>query len=245
MTAFHWTKERCAERAIGYSTRTDFQRGCGAAYNSAHRRGWLDEICAHMQRPASAKSRVVYVIMSKADNRCYVGLTFKISRRIRDHKNYGRPEVKALLASPHEIIVSALGDREVAADVEARTVEMMRFMGRDVLNSAKAGGLGGFKRKWTKKRLESEARKYTSLKEWRACNAGALEAARRQGILDEITGHMVAGRKKSGTWTKAACAAEAEKHSRKVDFMRSCGSAYTIAYRNGWLDDICGHMGGP
>lgn len=45
----HWTKERCREEALKYSSRFDFQRCRGSAYNSALRNRWLPEICSHMR----------------------------------------------------------------------------------------------------------------------------------------------------------------------------------------------------
>lgn len=45
-----------------------------------------------------------------------------------------------------------------------------------------------------------------------------------------------------GQWTKKACAKEAKKYFRRVDFQRGSPSAYVIARKNGWLDDICQHM---
>lgn len=237
-----WTKEKCAIEAAKHRTRTAFQKAPGGAYNRARAQGWLDEICAHMERPATAHHRVVYAIMSTVDPRCYVGLTFSPSRRLRDHKSYGTPAVKALLAAPHKVIVTQFCDKHVAAEAESRCVEMMRFLGREVLNSAKAGGLGGSAVRWSRRRLSAEAKKYQSLKEWRQKHPGSMEAARRQGVLYEVSAHMKPGRKKSGTWTREACADEAARFCRKIDFLRGCGSAYTIAYRNGWLDEICAHM---
>ena len=41
----------------------------------------------------------------------------------------------------------------------------------------------------------------------------------------------------SRKWTYEACLLEAKKYKTKAEFLRSCGSAYKIAYRNGWLND--------
>lgn len=44
----YWTKERCQEVALACTSRTDFHIKNVAAYNSARRNGWLNEVCAHM-----------------------------------------------------------------------------------------------------------------------------------------------------------------------------------------------------
>lgn len=43
-----WTKEKCFIEAKKYDNRTCFQKNSSAAYQSAYKNGWLNEICAHM-----------------------------------------------------------------------------------------------------------------------------------------------------------------------------------------------------
>lgn len=50
-----WTKERCVEAASKYSTRRAFELGMKSAYTAAHRKGWLDDVCAHMERVINVK----------------------------------------------------------------------------------------------------------------------------------------------------------------------------------------------
>jgi len=45
-----WTKEKCIKEANNYKKRTKFAKGSNSAYNSARNNGWLDEICAHMDK---------------------------------------------------------------------------------------------------------------------------------------------------------------------------------------------------
>lgn len=45
----YWTKEHCAEEAKKYSTRTQFQRMASGAWSAANKKGWLEEICSHME----------------------------------------------------------------------------------------------------------------------------------------------------------------------------------------------------
>ena len=39
-------------------------------------------------------------------------------------------------------------------------------------------------------------------------------------------------------WTKKRCKEEARKHKTFSQFRKNCASAYAIAWRNGWLDEI-------
>jgi hypothetical protein len=47
----YWTKAKCHEEALKYSTKKEFKQSCGSAYSTALREGWKDEICQHMRRP--------------------------------------------------------------------------------------------------------------------------------------------------------------------------------------------------
>lgn len=43
-----WTKENCNTEALKYKTRKEFECGNGFAYHQAQQKGWLDIICSHM-----------------------------------------------------------------------------------------------------------------------------------------------------------------------------------------------------
>ena len=45
----YWTKERCSHEAAKHICRNDFVNGSNTAYQVAHEKGWLDEICRHME----------------------------------------------------------------------------------------------------------------------------------------------------------------------------------------------------
>jgi len=44
----YWTKEKCQEEALKYTTKNDFRNGSISAYNSSVINDWKDEICSHM-----------------------------------------------------------------------------------------------------------------------------------------------------------------------------------------------------
>lgn len=48
--------------------------------------------------------------------------------------------------------------------------------------------------------------------------------------------------KPSGYWTKEQCAEVAKKYRHRKDFSNGEPSAYVIALRNHWMNDICTHM---
>jgi hypothetical protein len=59
-------------------------------------------------------------------------------------------------------------------------------------------------------------------------------------MLNKAKGGVIGGNSKK--WNKGVCAIEALKYVSRSDFYRKSNKYYTAAQRNGWLDDICGHM---
>jgi len=48
--------------------------------------------------------------------------------------------------------------------------------------------------------------------------------------------------KPRGFWTKENCQKESLKYKTRLEFQKGSKNAYQSSLRNGWLDDICGHM---
>ena len=49
VSILYWTKEKCLEKALKYTTKNDFWCNNKGAYDSARRNKWLPEICSHMK----------------------------------------------------------------------------------------------------------------------------------------------------------------------------------------------------
>ena len=52
----YWTLENIRREAKKYKTRTEFMRKVSAAYNRARKEGWLQDVCAHMERNKGKES---------------------------------------------------------------------------------------------------------------------------------------------------------------------------------------------
>lgn len=46
-----WTDEAIIKEALKYKTRSEFEKGCVAAYQAAHKSGKFDELCPHLPKP--------------------------------------------------------------------------------------------------------------------------------------------------------------------------------------------------
>ena len=238
----YWTKERCAEVARGYSVRKEFEQQDKGCYIYALRRGWLDEICSHMERQGSRIDRYIYIIFSREQRRAYVGLTFNKEDRLRQHKLRGRAAVKSLLAGRHKIVWSRLMGREDTAILEDDLIRRLREKGFELVNARRGGTLGGDILVWTFEACCAEARKYSSRSAFQRGSGSAYESARKKGWLPTVCAHMTNPRSPNGTWNKDRCAREAEKYQSRSEFERGCSGAYNASRNAGWLDEICSHM---
>ena len=57
-----------------------------------------------------------------------------------------------------------------------------------------------------------------------------------------ITTHMIKTQKPTGYWNIEKCKDEALKYTSKHEFQCNSISAYSAAYKKGWLNEICFHM---
>lgn len=95
---------------------------------------------------------------------------------------------------------------------------------------------------WTLELCQAEAAKFETRKEWKFGHGASYTAARVNGWLDQCCGHMREVVKPSNYWTIDRCQAEALKYPTRKEFELGCTMGYHTAHRNGWLDEICGHM---
>ena len=90
---------------------------------------------------------------------------------------------------------------------------------------------------WDKNTIKTEALKYKTRKEFQKNAPGALDAAKRLDIYDEVCVHMEWINKR---WTDEELFAEALKYGTRNDFFTN--KAYHVARNRGILDKICQHM---
>lgn len=88
-----------------------------------------------------------------------------------------------------------------------------------------------------KENVFKAAKKYKSRSEFQKGCVTAYKSACKNGWLDEMTWFVrpVVHNKK---WTKERVFAEAKKYKTKKEFQKGCGSAYDVARKNKWLDEM-------
>jgi hypothetical protein len=93
--------------------------------------------------------------------------------------------------------------------------------------------------KWSYEKLQEEALRHKTRKEFEINSSGAYQVATRRRILDQICSHMVP---QLIYWTDAMLALEALKYPTRGEFQKKGSSAYSLASNRNLLDKICHHM---
>jgi hypothetical protein len=89
------------------------------------------------------------------------------------------------------------------------------------------------------------AQQFNSRTDWAGGEGSAYTSALKHGWLDECCAHMINTRNpvSRGHWNiKENCIESAKLFNYRSAWQKGAQSAYNSAYRNGWLDECCGHM---
>ena len=91
----------------------------------------------------------------------------------------------------------------------------------------------------TKENIIEEAKKYTKLKDFQKHSGGAFNAARRLGVIDELTWLEKETRLPNSYWKdKERVMEEAKKYTSKIEFQKGNQSAYWAALKYGYLEEM-------
>lgn len=225
-----WTDEDIFQSALKYNSRSEWQKNEGSAYNAALNRGILDQATKHMKYLGNLFNRAVYV-WEFDDNSVYVGLTLNLDRRGKEHtdltnKSQVSKHIKETGTIPKfKLISDEYINADDAQNLENCTIEEYKIKGWKILNIAKAGGLGGCKRKFTKDMVIQDALKYKTKTEWQKKSPTLYGVAYRNKWFDEATAHMKHGGTK---WKEEDIMDDIRKNDYKtlLDFRIGSPQAY-------------------
>lgn len=241
----YYSIEECAEEAKKYTTKTEFIKKAPLHYSHAIRKGFLNKICNHMEKQGSPLKRAVYVF-EFADNYAYIGLTSNLNRREKEHlTNHFSAVFRHIQESKCSYMFKCLTDylsKEEAAEIEINTIIEYANNGWCILNKKSGGDLGSKIRKYTKQYCKEITSQYSDKRIFQNLNPYFYRYISKRGWLDELCSHMVNQKKKNGYWTKARCKEAAEKFNKRIDFQKGNPAAHSAAFKNGWIDEVCSHM---
>lgn len=239
----YWTRDKCQKEALKYKYRREFREKSPGAWAAANKKGWMEEICRHMDALGNRHKRYIYAF-EFSDKSVYVGLSYDPETRYEQHLRNTKKIIKKSKENDLLFVIyePAFSQKE-AKEQESLTIEDYRNKGWCILNSAKAGALGGEHRKWTKEVVSEIAQKYDNYSEFCKNERGAYRAAHSRGWLDELCGHMKRSEKKKGFWTYERCLEAAKKAGSIRSLRDESGGAWGAAQRNGWIPRIRKKLG--
>ena len=182
-------KEEVHQVALKYQNRGEFCLKDETYYEVARRWGWLDDICGHMVSVGHKFMRLVYVYEFD-DKTVYVGLTGNDLKRSNSHSTSNdspvyRHQQETGLNPIKKIITDGYIYSEDAKVIEDETIQKYKTEGWNLLNKAKAGGLGGSDRIWTDEKIRETISKYTYESELRKNEPKLINKLQSVKKLDE------------------------------------------------------------
>ena len=244
---FKWDREAIIKEAKKYNTLKDWQLNSPSSYNSSSRLNCKKEASYHMERYGNLKKRCIYQIKVKGEKIIYIGLTYRFSRRIKDHlnskrfinlkKKYGENSLEIKKLTNYE-------DTNLISKLEEKLIERYRKKNFQVLNIAQGGGLGGNTVYWSKDKLINDARKYKTRTEWQKNSRSSyVTASRIPEIFKEATKHMSYVIRPD--WTKDSIFRDALKYKTLKEWHKKSPSAVIRARHLNILEIATKHMERP
>ena len=247
--AKHYTYEELKAIADQYHEAAVFLAEQPKAYDAIFRRGLLVELCGHMRRSvvpytdeelaAIASAYNDLTLFRKEQKAVYAAIVRRgkvdelcghMKRNMRD--DYTNEELAELARGYNDLTLFRKEHRQpyFAIVRRGKVDELCGHMKRNKPET------------YTEEELRSIARKYKTRDEFHKKDGGAYLAAYRRGILDDVCCQMDELRRPKGFYSKGYCHVVALEYKTREDFKQGNEYAYQCAFKNGWLDDICGHM---
>ena len=140
-----YTYEICKDLALKCETRKELFNKNRHIHAKIYRENWV-ELLSHMRRLASSYFRTIYAYEFKELNSVYVGLTYDIKVRNKDHHIKGTLydfTKEHNIDSFEPIVLEENIKYDKAGEVEDFYINQYRKNGWNLINKAKAGSLGG------------------------------------------------------------------------------------------------------
>lgn len=181
---------KCKEAALKYETKPDFKKNDRLLYNMSYRLGIIDEICSHMIKVGNLYHRCIYSYEFVNLKSVYVGLTYDISARDKQHRCSGSvfsfaTNNKANIPKPKKL--TDYINKNDAIKLEENWLKKYKNEGWLIINKVKTGGLGGRNRhiNYTKEDCFYIASKYNKVSDCAKENFKVCQILRKNGWIKE------------------------------------------------------------
>ena len=244
--AGYWTYERCCDEAKKYKTMKDFRQAHNAAYDVAHRNGWIDEY-TWLEKKFTWTYEACYEVAKQyktkrefEKGRAGAYIAARRKGWLKDYIWMVSNRVNVITGKPDNVYSYYFEDYN--AIYIGRTIHPRR-RDREHIFNIKDDVVARFANEHKcsvppmyiiedeLSLAEGQEREDYWIKYYREQGYIVLNSARTGigiGSLGAIT---------SVKWTRSKCLEEAKKYSYRKEFQRGSVGAYTRALRMGWLAD--------
>jgi predicted GIY-YIG superfamily endonuclease len=242
----YWTKENCQKESLKYKTRLEFQKGSRGAYLSSLRNGWLDDICNDMEEVVKPSG---YWTKEKCKEE-----SLKYKTRLEFQKGSGGAYQSCCKNGWLDEICN---DMEVVGNLKMRCIYVFEFEDK----SAYVGLTYDIKMRYNAHMNNINSSVYKHIQKTnltpkfiQLTDYMDVELASKEETMWEnnymSNGWNMLNIKKTGglgggnlKWDYDFCQKESLKYKTRNEFKKGSSGAYQSSWKNGWLDDICSHMG--
>ncbi|MFI5390964.1 MAG: GIY-YIG nuclease family protein [Bacteriovoracales bacterium] len=224
------------EYALKFETRKELMTDNMKVYWAIRNRGIAKRAFSHMQTSEGDKFRCIYGIFFP-NKKVYFGLTGDFNKRKKEHiRNPYNKNIKregGLAVGKMIQITDYLSEKE-AQKFEGKKEQEFEFLGWEIFNLLKTGGLGGRIVKWPKYEILKAASKCESFNDFSTKYPGADRAMRRLGISKEVL--SIFGREEIKHWNKFEdCLKAASECKNRNEYSINYPGAYLTSRKNNWL----------
>ncbi len=245
----YWTYERCKEIVSKYKTKKDLYKNDGSVYVTITRNKWFDLIENLEISTNDIFKRLIYVY-EFSDNHCYIGLTYNIEKRNKQHLGLSKGENSQVFKhmskygiKPKLVIKSDKIYVNDAIKMERDILNEYILNGWYILNIAKTGSIGGFS-KFDIDKCIKQLERCKSLKEFREEYKSDYQYILKHKLyyeninIKELMDIKRNNPLNSGFNDKEKCRNESLKYKTRTSLQKGSKSAYNNAWKNGWLDEF-------
>ena len=247
---FPYTEEELSDIASSAHTKTEFRTKFKAASQVALKidkinPGFYDRITAHMVPLGSKRKRMVYGYFFPKNNAVYVGLTYNIDKRNKQHLVTDIDEKKQTTVAkffnetqekPELVKFTDYIDVQEAQKKEGEYVDKFKNTGYLILNKVKTGGLGhGLK--YTNDELTQLLSNIFNYKDLYTKHYSLYKATKRRGeeFLHSVTKHMD---RNQINWSEDLVKQYAKDFETKNQFRIAFPGAANYAERHSFWDEL-------
>ncbi len=234
-----WTKKEILKTAYKCKTRKEFYTKYKREYRIAKQRNWLNEIFLVLKMGKTSRQYRGIYAFEFPNKSVYIGLTNNYQKRYLGHLSSTKKIIENDKKYGHRFITfNEFYPPQVAGKKEAIKIQEYLMNGWKILNKAPPGGLGGYSKIWTKKKLLALTKKFSQKSKFKEAYPGAYSSARRFGLLKEVTKHMNETRKPNNYWTKNKLTQIAKQYKSVGEFRKKNKAAYAACQHLKLLDAI-------